>query len=194
MCKISQKVSKNIQKELELTSKSCLQQKLRDLPSKSHCWSLNLLGTRWRNILQLWFRKIWKYLSILNNIVSHLIPAEANLSYSKISNLFLFLFFFFTLASSWGAFTPKNQGMLYPKSAKNQQLCAAGSNVSKISTGRASPLWEAGICSHTSYCHHFCSRIDKFPVWNLELIIWIWTPGAGSLRIFWPNQNLLIHF
>ena len=32
---------------LELLSKSCLCQKVRDKSSKSYCWSLNLLGTRY---------------------------------------------------------------------------------------------------------------------------------------------------
>ena len=43
----SQKMSKRIQKLLELLSKSCSYQKTWDIPSKSYYWSLNLLGTRY---------------------------------------------------------------------------------------------------------------------------------------------------
>ena len=43
--KISKTLSR-IQKVLELFSKSCYCQKVRDISSKSYCWSPNLLGTR----------------------------------------------------------------------------------------------------------------------------------------------------
>ena len=58
------------------------------------------------NIAQYWaiFGKIWKYLTISSNIVSHLIPQKQSYTIPKFS----VPLFFFTWASSRGAFAPKN--------------------------------------------------------------------------------------
>ena len=67
------------------------------------------------NIEQHWtiFGKILKYLTISSNIVSHLIPQKQTYAIPKFS--VPLLSFFFTWASSRGAFTPKNKYLVFEK-------------------------------------------------------------------------------